>query len=159
MGKEIERKYLVSEMDWQSMAHGAKYIQGYLSLSMKAVVRVRINGEKGFISIKGENKGAARTEFEYQIPLSDANQILEELSIRPYIEKTRYKIKHANLDWDVDVFYRENEGLVLAEVELESEHQNIELPPWVTIEVTANPRYYNSNLVKNPYKTWNKLET
>ena len=117
-------------------------------------IRVRIIGEEAYLTIKSKTEGISRNEFEYPIPLEDAQIILDTLCDRPLIEKIRYKIDYDNLIWEVDEFKGENQGLILAEVELENENQTINIPDWVGEEVSHDPRYYNVNLVKHPYQTW-----
>ena len=117
-------------------------------------VRVRTIDDKGFLTIKGITIGATRREYEYEIPTADANEILDELCEKPIIEKIRFKIPHAGLTWEIDEFAGVNLGLIVAEVELESEDQNIDFPPWVGEEVSGDPRYFNSNLIANPYTNW-----
>ncbi len=153
MAKEIERKYLVKGNDWKKLSQGQFYCQGYIATEGKQTVRIRIVGEQGYLTLKGESIGQTRSEFEYPIPLADAREILETLCDRPLIEKIRYKIPQGNLIWEVDEFLGENAGLIIAEVELTEEHQEIELPEWIDRQVTA-PRYYNSNLAKHPYSQW-----
>lgn len=153
MGKEIERKYLVKSNEWQNLAQGVVYRQGYIATVGKQTVRVRIAGNQGYLTIKGENIGTTRSEFEYPIPVKDAAEMLDTLCDRPLIEKTRYKIPIGDLIWEVDEFTGENEGLVIAEVELQSENQVIELPQWIDRQVTE-PKYYNSSLAKYPYSQW-----
>jgi CYTH domain-containing protein len=157
MGKEIERKFLVKGNDWKSLGTGVIYCQGYLPTLGKQTVRVRIIGERGYLTIKGSKKGQTRAEFEYEIPLSDAQEMLDTLCIRPLVEKTRYKIQYRNSIWEVDEFLGENEGLIVAEVELESENQTVDLPDWIDREVN-HPRYYNSSLVRYPYSQWKEEE-
>ncbi|MCG6868860.1 MAG: CYTH domain-containing protein [Gammaproteobacteria bacterium] len=152
--KSIERKYLVEGDAWRSLADGKRYRQGYLSTVRERTVRVRTVGERGYLTIKGENEGIARAEFEYGIPFDDANELLDGLCERPLIEKDRYKISDGDLTWEVDDFFGDNAGLVLAEVELESEDQSFEKPGWIAREVSDDPRYYNVNLIANPYKNW-----
>ena len=154
MAKEIERKFLVREEDWKPVGAGIPIRQGYLPSSSRTVLRVRVMGELGFIAIKGETTGATRTEFEYRVPRDDATQILDELCEHPCIEKTRYRQECSGLNWDIDVFEAENAGLILAEVELRSEDQEIDMPPWIDTEVTGDPRYYNVNLVHDPFTRW-----
>ncbi len=156
MGKEIERKYLVKGDSWKELARGVMYRQGYLSTVKERVVRVRTIDDKGYLTIKGISRGISRLEFEYEIPLEDANKMLDELCERPLIEKARYKIEYGGLVWEVDEFFGDNEGLILAEVELSDENQHIELPDWIGEEVSGDPRYFNSNLIKHPYKEWNR---
>ena len=154
MPVEIERKFLVTGNGWRGSGAGTRYRQGYLSLQAGASVRVRASHDAGYLTIKGETSGASRAEYEYPIPLVHANELLDTLCIKPVIEKTRYRIEHRGLVWDVDEFAGENAGLVIAEVELESEEQAIELPEWVGDEVTGDPRYYNVSLVSNPWSKW-----
>lgn len=154
MASEIERKFIVDHEKWRPGDAGVPVVQGYLPVSGKTAVRVRITGPRAFLSIKGENRGPVRSEFEYPIPLSDARQMLSDLCVRPFIEKTRYYVPHAGFTWEVDVFAGENAGLIVAEIELISEDQEFILPPWVKAEVTHDPRYYNANLVANPYSRW-----
>lgn len=153
MAREIERKFLVQGDEWRELAKGAHYKQGYLSTKKECAVRVRSNGIKGFLTIKGINVGATRQEFEYEIPLVEAVEILQ-LCEKPIIEKKRYKIDFAGFTWEVDEFFGENNGLLLAEIELDSEDQTFEKPAWIGKEVTNDPRYYNANLVKNPFTAW-----
>lgn len=154
MGKEIERKFLVKEGPWRN-AKGIRYRQGYLNSAKERNVRVRTMEDKAYLTIKGIAIGASRMEFEYEIPLQDADELLE-ICEKPLIEKTRYKVQEGGFVWEVDVFFRENQGLIVAEVELESEDQEFPKPDWVREEVTGDPRYFNSNLIKNPYIKWSK---
>ena len=154
MGKEIERKYLIKDDTWRKDASGTTYRQGYLSTVKERTVRVRTIDDKGFLAIKGITIGATRREYEYEIPMADANEMLDELCEKPIIEKTRFKISHAGLTWEIDEFAGVNQGLIVAEVELESEDQNIDFPPWVGEEVSGDPRYFNSNLIANPFANW-----
>ena len=153
MGTEIERKFLVSGDGWRQ-GPSVMYRQGYLSTDKERTVRVRYGGERAFLTVKGENTGATRSEFEYEIPRKDAEEMLDQLCERPLIEKRRYCVQLGGLTWEIDEFVGENEGLVLAEVELEDEGQVVEPPPWAGREVTGDPRYFNANLVRHPYRTW-----
>ena len=154
MGKEIERKFLVRDDSFRSLAQGTRYRQGYLNSVKERVVRVRTIDDKGFLTIKGITTGATRAEYEYEIPLKEAEAMLDELCEQPLIEKNRYKIAHKGFIWEVDEFFGENQGLIFAEVELESEDQQFDKPEWITDEVTGDPKYFNSNLIQNPYKNW-----
>jgi|SRR6516225_6895699 CYTH domain-containing protein len=154
MGKEIERKYLVKGDSWRAGAHGKRYRQGYLSTVKERTVRARVAGDQGFITIKGLTIGDSRPEYEYEIPLSDANEILDHLAEKPIIEKTRYRIPQGDITWEVDEFEGENKGLIVAEVELKDEKQKVDLPDWIGPEVSNDPRYFNANLVKHPYTKW-----
>ena len=154
MAKEIERKFLLSGDGWRVGARGTSYRQGYLSTVKERTVRVRTVGEKGFLTVKGLTTGVTRAEFEYEIPTADAHAMLEALCERPLIEKKRYRIEYGGLVWEVDEFFGENAGLVLAEVELEHEGQTVDLPSWIGEEVSGDPRYFNANLIKKPFTTW-----
>ncbi len=154
MAIEIERKFLVKTDLWQPESSGTKYIQGYLSEDPDRTVRARIAGDKGYLTIKGKSKGASRLEFEYPIPVEDARQLLEQLAFKPMIEKIRYLHKVGNHTWEVDVFARENQGLVVAEIELTSVSESFEMPVWAGLEVTEDHRYKNSTLAKKPFKSW-----
>ncbi len=155
MAIEIERKFLVKGDTWRSSDQGKLYRQGYvLTQNQTTTVRVRIVGDRAYLTLKGKTQGFTREEFEYPIPLEDAQIMLENLCSRPLIEKIRYRINVANLVWEVDEFQGENQGLILAEVELISENQDFELPDWIGEEVTQDLRYYNVNLAKYPYQTW-----
>ena len=154
MGKEIERKFLVKDETYKTLAERILYYQGFLNTSKERVVRVRVVGDKSFLTIKGLSKGATRTEFEYEIPVEDAKIMLEELCEKPIIIKYRYNIQIGDLLWEVDEFKAENEGLVIAEIELHDEFQNFVKPNWIGEEVTEDPKYYNANLIKHPFGSW-----
>jgi len=153
LGKEIERKFLVRGEAWRALASGVRYRQGYLSTVKERTVRVRTVGERGYLTVKGITVGATRKEFEYEIPAADAAALLE-LCEQPLVEKVRYRIPADGLTWEVDEFEGVNRGLIVAECELASEEQRIELPPWIGAEVTGDPRYFNSNLIAHPFTTW-----
>lgn len=152
MAIEIERKFLVTGDAWRS-APAVFYSQGYLNRDKSRTVRVRIAGEEAFLTIKGQSVGASRAEFEYPIPLWDARELLG-LCEQPLVEKYRRKILFEGLVWEVDEFLGENQGLVVAEVELPSEMAYFSKPEWVGQEVTEDPRYFNSNLSKAPFSSW-----
>jgi len=154
MPKEIERKFLLKSDSWRGQGDGKRYRQGYLSTVKERTVRIRTAGDKAFVTIKGVSAGATRSEYEYEIPVPDANEMLDQLCERPLIEKTRYRISHAGLVWEVDEFEGENRGLITAEVELKDEHQSVTLPSWIGEEVTGDPQYFNSNLVAKPFTKW-----
>jgi adenylate cyclase len=154
MGKEIERKFLVDGDDWRALGFGTRYRQGYLSTVKERTVRVRTIADKGFLTVKGVSTGIARAEFEYEIPLGDANDMLDALCERPLIEKDRYKISYGAHTWEVDEFFGDNAGLLMAEVELQDEGEALEKPPWIGREVSDDPRYFNANLIANPYRNW-----
>ncbi|MYN44455.1 CYTH domain-containing protein [Pseudoduganella sp. FT93W] len=153
MGVEIERKFLLRGDAWRSMGQPVLLRQGYLSSHKERVVRVRIEGERGVMTIKGRNVGAVRGEWEYEIPLADATELLL-LCEQPLIEKYRSRIDYAGHVWEVDEFLGVNAGLVVAEIELGSEAEQFELPEWVGEEVTSDVRYLNSSLIKHPYSAW-----
>ena len=152
MGTEIERKFLVKGAPWRNVS-GVRFSQGYLNRDKERTVRVRIAGDKAFLTVKGVTRGATRVEFEYGIPLTDAEQLLK-LSDGPIIQKNRYVLVHDGHTWEVDEFLGDNAGLVLAEIELTSEDQSFSRPPWLGTEVTSDLRYYNSSLAGHPYREW-----
>jgi adenylate cyclase len=152
MGVEIERKFLVAGDAWRQ-GEGVPYAQGYLNRDPARTVRVRIAGERAFLTVKGVSRGATRQEFEYEIPKDDARALLE-LSDGPVVSKLRYVVAHEGATWEVDEFLGENAGLVVAEIELESEGQDFARPAWLGREVTEDPRYYNSSLAGHPYNRW-----
>ena len=154
MSLEIERKFLVRGEGWRAHGSGIPYRQGYLSTVPERTVRVRLIRDKGYLTIKGIAVGATRAEYEYEIPAGEASEMLDNLCERPLIEKMRYRVEHQGLTWEIDVFDGDNTGLIIAEVELEEEHQAIMLPDWVGEEVTGDPRYYNANLIADPFTGW-----
>jgi len=154
MAKEIERKFLVKEEAWKALAKGTSYRQGYLNSIKERTVRVRTIADKGYLTVKGITTGATRSEYEYEIPAAEADAMLTELCEKPLIEKNRYKIPIENHVWEIDEFFGENRGLVVAEVELTSEDQAFQKPKWIGEEVTGDPRYFNSNLIKHPFTKW-----
>jgi len=159
MPLEIERKFLLRGEGWRALGAGVPYRQGYLSTDPGRNVRVRLVRDKGYLTIKGITVGAARAEYEYEIPAADASEMLDKLCERPLIEKTRYRIEHQGFVWEVDEFDGDNAGLIIAEVELDEEDQAIVLPDWIGIEVTGDPRYYNASLITNPYTSWSSTGT
>ncbi len=154
MGVEIERKFLLNGDQWRKLARGTVYRQGYLCSQKERTVRVRTIDDRGFLTIKGPSVGMSRMEYEYEIPINDALVLLDTLCEKPLIEKKRYVIEFEGFSWEVDEFFGENKGLIVAEIELESEAQPFEKPPWVGDEVSGDLRYFNSNLSKNPYSSW-----
>ena len=154
MSKEIERKFLVKGNAWRTGAVGAFYRQGYLASNPGCTVRIRIANASAYLTIKGPIKNITRTEFEYKISRSDAKLMLTELCEKPLIEKTRYIVDFGEMKWEIDEFEGENKGLVLAEIELESENQKIKFPHWIGREVSRESRYHNSNLIHFPYSKW-----
>ncbi|MEX0268183.1 CYTH domain-containing protein [Leptolyngbyaceae cyanobacterium UHCC 1019] len=156
MPTEIERKFLVKNDDWRSLGKGVFYCQGYLVSSPNKTVRVRIAGKQAYLTIKGATTGIARAEYEYAIPVDQAQELLQTLCAPPLIEKMRYRVEWGGLVWEIDEFDGENQGLIVAEVELADENQAIALPEWIGTEVSHDPRYYNANLSKHPYSQWAK---
>jgi adenylate cyclase len=154
MAKEIERKFLIKSTEYRLLAGAVKYRQGYICNLTEKVVRIRMAGDKAYITLKGMATGFTRDEFEYEIPPDDARQMLDKLCDKPLIEKTRRVIELSDKTWVVDEFEGENDGLIVAEVELLFSDEPFEIPVWIGMEVTGDPRYYNSNLVLNPYKDW-----
>jgi CYTH domain-containing protein len=154
MGQEIERKFLVSNNTYREKADGVLYQQGFLSVDPERVIRIRVVGEKATINIKAKGKGITRPEYEYKIPFSDAMELFSDVCIQPLIEKIRYRIQIGPVIWEVDEFLGDNEGLILAEVELRNEYEQVILPGWVGEEVTHDDRYYNNYLAIHPFKKW-----
>lgn len=161
MAIETERKFLVKSDAWKTDDQGTPragtpYKQGYIISSKERTVRVRIAGGKGIITIKGllPNGGLGRAEYEYEIPLTDAEELFETICLPEKIEKTRYKIPFGAHVWEVDVFHGTNEGLIVAEVELQSEDEQPEIPDWAGEEVSHDPRYFNAKLAEEPFSTW-----
>lgn len=153
MGIEIERKFLLSSELWRQGASGERFCQGYV-YAPEGIVRVRIAGNEAFLTVKGRNSGMTRKEFEYPIPVADAKEMLDIICAKPFIEKIRYKVEHQGKTWEIDEFEGDNAGLILAELELSREDEDFEPPEWLGREVTGDPRYHNSALVRNPYKNW-----
>lgn len=158
MGYEIERKFIVKNKEYKQ----AKYIeklnikQGYITLDKKKVIRLRILNEKARLTLKGLATKITRYEFEYEIPVQEAEQMLQLFCHKPIIKKIRYKIEYQGNLWEIDEFKGENSGLIIAEIELDSEDQRFQKPGYIGREVTEDERFYNFNLVKNPYKNWEK---
>lgn len=157
MAQEIERKFLVKNESFKLLSTGVVYRQGYLNRDKARTVRVRVAGELAFITIKGLTNGMERMEFEYPISLTDANEMLEALCVKPLIDKLRYNIMCDGHLWEVDEFIGDNQGLTVAEVELKSADEQVIIPDWVGQEVTGDLMYFNSNLVINPFKNWGKV--
>ncbi len=154
MSIEIERKFLITGSDWQQGPQPSQYRQGYIFAEEKGVVRVRIIDQKGYLAIKSAPVGLKRHEYEYEIPFSDANAMLDGLCENYIVEKMRYKLKYSDHIWEIDKFTGCNEGLIIAEIELSDENESFERPPWIGKEVTQDPKYHNSNLSKKPYCQW-----
>ena len=151
---EIERKFLIKNTSYRQHGNSVHIHQGFLSIDKDRVVRIRIKGDNAWLTIKGISSGASRAEYEYGIPLEDAQYMLDNLCLRPTIEKYRYNVNYKGFLWEVDEFLGENEGLVVAEIELPSEDSTFDLPDWIGEEVTGDERYYNANLVERPFSTW-----
>ncbi len=154
MAQEIERKFLVKDDSWRSPNPGVLYRQGYLTRQPDLAIRVRLGGDRAWLTLKGATVGVSRLEYEYSIPLGEAQEMLDNLCETPIIEKRRYQVMYEGLTWEIDEFFGENQGLIVAEVELEAEEQAFTPPPWLGVEVSEDPRYYNANLVKFPYSQW-----
>lgn len=155
MATEIERKFLVVDDSWkEQVIEQTAMVQGYLVAGADLSVRVRIKGDRSFLTVKGRTEGIERSEFEYAIPVDDARAMLEQFAQGPIIDKVRSVVDVAGMLWEVDVFAGDNQGLVMAEVELASADQEVQLPDWAGLEVSDDPRYYNVNLVTNPFRNW-----
>lgn len=155
MAVEIERKFLVGNDDWKrENIRGLRCCQGYIAAEASSLIRVRIAGERGFLTIKQRGQGLSRYEYEYEIPLSDAREMLNRVCPVPLIEKMRYEVMYAGKLWEIDVFEGPNRGLTVAEIELRDETETIVKPPWLGMEITDDPRYLNINLAKHPYQCW-----
>jgi adenylate cyclase len=157
MGIEIERKFLVDESKWKRGDEGTRIVQAYLCSAKERTVRVRLIGDEARLTIKGEAVGISRAEYEYPIPSGDAREMLETLCERPFIHKTRHLVPFAGRTWEIDVFHGENEGLIVAEIELDEADAKVELPPWAAKEVSGDHRYSNSSLAKRPWPSWREL--
>lgn len=154
MAQEIERKFLVKGEGWRKLSSGVLYSQGYLSTVKERTVRIRIQNNEATLTIKSITKGISRSEFEYTIPLADAEIMLQQMTVQPIIKKYRYRIPVDDVVWEIDEFLGANQGLIIAELELQSPDQIFRLPDWVGQEVSSDPRYYNNNLVKKPFTEW-----
>lgn len=155
MAIEIERKFLVDKEKWEQLEKPTpKHLrQGYIFSDESKTIRVRVADDLGYITIKGSTTGMSRSEFEYSIPANEGKELLDSFAVSE-LEKYRYNINYAGKLWEVDVFLGDNQGLMVAEIELESEDEQFELPQWVTTEVTGDKRYYNSKLSTHPFKNW-----
>ncbi len=155
MGIEIERKFLVKEDSWKALSsRNVYYRQGYLNDVKACSIRIRVAEDKAYLNIKSASLGIFRHEYEYEIPLPEAHEMLNAFSLGAVIEKRRFFVEHAEHTWEVDVFEGDNDGLIVAEIELSAEDEVFDLPSWVGDEVSDDPRYYNVCLVKHPYKDW-----
>ncbi|MEA3404453.1 MAG: CYTH domain-containing protein [Pseudomonadota bacterium] len=163
MAREIERKFLLKNSDWKAAAFKrTHFAQGYLNDikegSAKSSVRIRIEGDKANMNVKSLEIGLSRDEYEFTIPLEDAKKMLATLMVGPVIEKVRYLVKHGQHTWEIDEFLGDNQGLVVAEVEINSEDEQIEIPEWTGREVTEEVRFYNISLSKRPFNVWDEDE-
>lgn len=154
MNKEIERKFLLANETWKPIAdQGVSIKQGYLNSNEKLTTRIRTKAKQAFITIKGKTEGISRAEFEYEIPFEDALSLLK-LCTNALIEKTRYEVKIDNHIWEIDVFEADNQGLIIAEIELNSEEEHFEKPSWLGTEVSYDARYFNACLAEKPFLEW-----
>lgn len=155
MAHEIERKFLLKSNAWRDQVRESKrLIQGYLSRGEQSAIRIRIEGEKAQLNIKHALDGIRRLEYEYEIPIADAREMLEKVALRPMIDKTRHLVYIGGHVWEIDEFHGENDGLIVAEVELDSVDAAFERPDWIGEEVSEDRRYYNSSLSEVPYNQW-----
>lgn len=154
MGKEIERKYLIKNEDWKAHIESQYRIQqGYLNSTPERVVRIRLRDQTGIITIKGKTQGITRAEYEYEIPYEDALELLK-LCETPPLVKTRFIVKVAGKQWEIDIFEGDNKGLSVAEIELRTEEEAFEKPTWLGQEVTHDKKYLNACLIQHPYQKW-----
>ncbi len=152
---EIERKFLVEGDSWRRRAGpGRRFCQGHVTRGGANTVRIRRADDRAYITVKGERSGIARPEFEYEIPVDDAEEMLRTLCTKPLVEKTRYCVWHEGMEWEVDVFEGDAEGLVIAEIELSRSDQSFDMPEWLGVEVTHDPRYRNSRIVQDAAGAW-----
>ena len=157
MGTEIERKFLVDPKGaWRESEKHLICKQGYISTKSTCSMRIRIMGERGFLTMKTKREGIQRDEFEYEIPVADAQHMLDHYCDSSIVQKIRHYIRHAGMLWEIDEFKGDNEGLIMAEVELESIDQEITTPDWAIKEVSGDPRYFNAMLAKFPFKEWER---
>lgn len=155
MPHEIERKFLLLNDAWRSsVASSTRIRQGFLPSTGTVFVRIRTSGDQATLTIKAPKRGLTRLEYEYPIPLADAQELLHTLCDRPLIDKTRHLVPHAGHTWEIDEFHAENAGLIIAELELNSEDETFAAPPWLGEDVSHDPKYLNVNLAKSPYSTW-----
>jgi adenylate cyclase len=155
MGIEIERKFLPADSSWRSQIRESHYLrQGYLNNETRCSVRVRTSAERAWLNIKSVTIGAQRQEFEYEIPLMDANRMLDTLALRPLIEKWRHLVDIGDHTWEIDEFEGDNAGLIVAEIELAAPDETFQRPAWLGEEVTSDVRYYNTSLCRRPYRDW-----
>ena len=155
MAIEIEHKFLLANDDWRKqIIRSVNYRQGYLSSVATSSIRIRTSNEKAWLNIKSATIGTQRQEYEYVIPLADADEIINTLCRKPLIEKTRHFVIDNGNTWEIDEFAGDNQGLIVAEIELAKIGQHFSKPPWLGAEVTHDLRYYNNNLASHPYSEW-----
>lgn len=154
MPLEIEKKFLMKNSGWRDNAEGVLYKQGYIVRTPQKSVRIRTFKNRGYITIKGSKAGITRSEFEYEIPFAEATELLNDFCEKKFIEKTRYKIEFGGKLWEIDEFHGDNNGLIIAEIELNSPDEKFSLPPWIGEEVSHDSKYFNSNLIDFPYSKW-----
>jgi adenylate cyclase len=155
VGLEIERKFLVVQDSWKpNVVSATRIVQGYLAHTDTTTVRVRVKGERAFLTIKGTSTGISRTEYEYEIPVPDAEAMLSEMAQGPVVDKVRHLIEVDGHTWELDVFAGDNAGLVMAEVELSADTEDFTVPEWAGLDVSDDPRYYNVHLASNPFRNW-----
>ena len=155
MAREVERKFLLANESWRTeVTRSVPMRQGYLAGSARASIRVRIAGTEAHLNIKSARLGVERDEFEYPLPIDDAEKILSTLAVGPLLAKTRHYLRHADHVWEIDEFHAENAGLIVAEIELDEPDEGFARPSWLGREVSDDPRYYNVNLVTHPYSRW-----
>ncbi len=157
MADEIERKFLVTGADWRSEAVKKSQIrQGYIAVNERCAVRIRIADSEALLNIKSSGLAIARKEYEYSIPMNDAVEMMQQFCAKQHVQKTRYYVHHQDRVWEIDVFEGLNAGLVIAEVELETETDHVDLPSWVGEEVSGEAKYLNSNLALKPFQSWQR---
>ncbi|MCB1775432.1 MAG: CYTH domain-containing protein [Gammaproteobacteria bacterium] len=155
MATEIERKFLLSSDAWRDqVASSRRLVQGYLARADHAAIRVRVVGGRAELNVKHTLDGINRLEYEYEIPVDDAHEMLDRVALRPLIDKTRHIVQIGGHTWEIDEFHGDNAGLIVAEIELGSDDEVFERPDWLGEEVSSDPRYYNSNLSKLPFSQW-----
>ncbi|MFA5701036.1 MAG: CYTH domain-containing protein [Desulfuromonas sp.] len=157
MAIEIERKFLLKTDSWRAHVQSkSRIIQGYISVNPTATVRVRLTAAGAFLTLKGKRHNYCATEFEYPIPAQDGAAMLKQMNLCPPIDKWRHQINYAGNKWVIDEFSGANAGLIIAEIELETATAEFARPPWLGLEVSDDPRYFNANLAQQPYTTWGK---
>ena len=154
MAIEIEKKFLIKHIPFKQITCSHKIKQGYIVKDINKVIRVREKNNQYFITIKGNKIGLSRFEFEYSIPKEDGEKLLNEFCENGFIKKTRHYVTFEKHTWEIDEFHEQNEGLIVAEIELKSENENFKIPDWFKKEVTNDSKYYNMNLLQKPFKTW-----